>query len=375
MAKKRLFAFVLVVCFLFIVSTLCGCYGSKNTIHLSGRTQREIINAFVDAHSNDQHPVTKHEISLRCYGEFDGVYVLFVDVASYGYTAAEHTEVIAGVKFIYPDGRSMIVYSNGEFYTIAEAYENGTLSYDNLLATQQRYKVDEPLYEEESNGNENDNSAQNYKLTVQDPDGYLIEDLRDEYQAGKEVVVKTTVLSDGDLVAYLDGVCLGLETQVYESGAYHWEFYFDMPAHDAILSFALSDGLTKHGIALDEDIQWEIKTAVLDVYIKGQEPITQDDISLRCYGAFDGVYVLFVKGVFGATQAVRIDIISGVKFVYSTGLSMLVYSDGAFYEIYEAYANNILTYDDMLTTQQNYKACTISLYRECSELLPSNVYE
>lgn len=232
----------------------------------------------------------------------------------------------------------------------------------------------------ESNGDEDDNSATRYKLTVQDPNGYLIEDLQDKYEAGEEVIVKTNVLSDGDLVAYLNGVSLGLETQTVEKDGNHWEFYFDMPSHDAVLSFALSEGLTINGFPLEEDKQLEIKTAVYNAYIKDkyEDDISYDTVleivSFRCYGVFNDVYVLFVDGMFGASQAIKIDVIAGVRFVYVNGLTMFVYSDGAFYEIYEAYANNILSYDNMLTTQQNYKACAISLYREISNDYPAHEY-
>ena len=82
-----------------------------------------------------------------------------------------------------------------------------------------------------------------YKLTVNDPSGYIIEPLKESYRAGEKVTVKTQVLFDVDLIAYLDGVSLGSQTSVKENDEYHWEFYFDMPDHDAVLSFELSGGM------------------------------------------------------------------------------------------------------------------------------------
>ena len=149
MTKRKIsILLALVICCLLVAVTLVGC-GNKGEIRLSKATQNKIIAAFVNAHINDQYPVTADEISLRCYGAFHGVYVLFVDVASGGSFQAIQTEVIADVKFIYPDGQTMIVYSDGEFYTIAEAYDNNILSYQNLVATQENYKVDNLLYNTE----------------------------------------------------------------------------------------------------------------------------------------------------------------------------------------------------------------------------------
>ena len=210
---------------------------------------------------------------------------------------------------------------------------------------------------------ENNNTTTKYNLTVQDPNGYLIEELQAQYQAGEEVIVKTRELADENLMAYLDDELLGLETKVYYKGEYHWEYFFTMPARDATLSFKFSDGLTHKGIALDEDVQQKIITSFVNAYSTDRDPITADEISLRCYGAFDGVYVLFVDvESMLKLPAFREQTIAGVKFIYSYLQTMVVYSNNAFYEIKDAYENNILSYDNMLAAQQTYKACHMSLY-------------
>lgn len=82
-----------------------------------------------------------------------------------------------------------------------------------------------------------------YKLTVNDTRGFVIEALEKVYRAGERVTVKTAVFTDVDLIVYLDGISLGRHNEVMEKGEYHWEFYFVMPAHDAVLSFELSGGM------------------------------------------------------------------------------------------------------------------------------------
>ena len=110
----------------------------------------EIVDAFVAAHSTDRYPVEKDEVSLRFYGEFDGVYVMFVDVASWCYTDAIKIETVAGVAFVYSCGQTLTVYCDGAFYSLTNAYEQGVISRDKLLAAQKVYVSNHPyLYSEE----------------------------------------------------------------------------------------------------------------------------------------------------------------------------------------------------------------------------------
>lgn len=82
-----------------------------------------------------------------------------------------------------------------------------------------------------------------FHLTVHDPYGYLKENLQRSYKAGENVTVKIDVLTDVDIIAFLDDVSLGKPTTVRKDDEYQWEFYFVMPAHDAVLNFQLSDGM------------------------------------------------------------------------------------------------------------------------------------
>ena len=343
---------------------------TRKGIVLDEDIQQEIKTAVVNTYSSDTDPFTEDDVSLRCYGAFDGVYVLFIDVPCFCYTQAIKEKVIAGVNFVYCDGQSMYVYCDGAFYSISQAYDNGILSYDNLLTTQQNYKACNTLLYKAEEGHGKKNVATSYKLTVQDSNGYIIEDLQEQYKAGEEVTVKTVMLEDVDLGAYLDGVFLGfgakVSTKIDSQWQFIWEFYFTMPAHNAVLSFGIPDGLTRNGIVLDEDTQQEIKTAFVNVHSNDPYPVYEEDISsLRCYGAFDGVYVLFVDVLtWGHFGSVTSDVIAGVEFIYSNTHTMVVYAHDAFYTISQAYDNGILSYDNLLTTQQNYKACRTGLYRE-----------
>lgn len=77
-----------------------------------------------------------------------------------------------------------------------------------------------------------------YKLSVQDPSGLLWGSLKKRYPVGDEVIVKTDVVIDAGIAVYLDGVrlpCAG----VAEDSERHWEYRFEMPSHNAVLSLEL----------------------------------------------------------------------------------------------------------------------------------------
>lgn len=120
---------------------LCACQSEgAGANSFSKEKQQEIITAFIAENSDAKYPLKKEDISLRCYGAFDGAYVLFVDVVGWNYTMAIETDVIAGVEFVYSSGQKMTVYYSGKFYTLSEAYDRGVLSLASLRAVQKSYK-------------------------------------------------------------------------------------------------------------------------------------------------------------------------------------------------------------------------------------------
>lgn len=111
----------------------------KTTIFLDEAIEREIIAAVIAAHSDYKYPLHEEYFSLRCFGAFDGVYVLFVDCTQWGYTADVTQIIVDGVEFVYGSGQRLEVYKDGEFYSLTEAFENGILSHDDLLTVQSNY--------------------------------------------------------------------------------------------------------------------------------------------------------------------------------------------------------------------------------------------
>ena len=214
--------------------------------------------------------------------------------------------------------------------------------------------------------NEEDNNSTYYKLTVEDPNGYIVVDLQEQYKAGEGVRVITELIPDTSIGAYLDGVFFGLGVKTWdESGSIYnpnlRRYYFIMPEHDTVLSFSETD-LTENGIPLSEGEQAEIKDAFYNKYKNKYPDLPFEQLSLRCYGAFDGVYVIFEDGVWSAFCVVTSEVIADVIFTYPDSIHMRVYCDGEFYTMTEAYEKGILSYDNLLATHKTYKACNGSTF-------------
>ena len=136
------------------ISLLFGCtnqqdFAAQEKIDLDETIEKSIISDFVMAHADDQYPPTEDNVSLRCYGAFDDVYVMFIDVADWMYAAVIGKEVVAGVEFVYSyAAHVMEVYSDGKFYSLSEAYKKHILSRSDLKQVQANYIADhEYLYQ------------------------------------------------------------------------------------------------------------------------------------------------------------------------------------------------------------------------------------
>lgn len=82
---------------------------------------------------------------FRCYGNFDGKYVIFADQKYKVYEPKETTEVVNGLKFVYPNENKLQVCANGTFYSLAEAFEKKILTADDLAEVHKIYSLEEEL--------------------------------------------------------------------------------------------------------------------------------------------------------------------------------------------------------------------------------------
>lgn len=82
-----------------------------------------------------------------------------------------------------------------------------------------------------------------YKLSIKnEPNIAVLSRLKTRYAAGEQVTIVTEVVLDADVEVFLNGQSIGKQTAVYTENGYQWEYYFDMPARNAVLKFEIVSG-------------------------------------------------------------------------------------------------------------------------------------
>lgn len=200
--------------------------------------------------------------------------------------------------------------------------------------------------------------AETYRLTVQDPEGHILENLQKSYKAGEAVTVKTGIIYDASLVALLDGVSLGSGIAVQTGDSYtHWEFYFTMPAQDAVLSFEIKDGFLPGEL----DADGEIKAAYLAKH--PDYNLTESDIGLHHYGEFGGTFVLIMNlSGFDVAQVETYQTVDGITFCFAEDESFDVYREGEVYTLQEAFDLGFLSHDNLYSVWERHRAENYFLY-------------
>ena len=76
--------------------------------------------------------ISPDDVRLRFMGYFKDAYVLFVDVKDMMYAEVITTEKVAGFTFVYSCSQHMLVWHEGQFYSLKLAYDNGILTKEDL---------------------------------------------------------------------------------------------------------------------------------------------------------------------------------------------------------------------------------------------------
>ena len=93
---------------------------------LTDKIKSEIQLKYYDKHTNESD--SPAEIKGVCYGVFDDTYCLILTLPGVGYMTVTTEIDVAKYTFYFGDSNTMIVYDNGEFYSLTKAYENGILN-------------------------------------------------------------------------------------------------------------------------------------------------------------------------------------------------------------------------------------------------------
>ncbi len=94
------------------------------------------------------NPDTTGGWTFRCYGNFDGVYVIFADKKFKVWEPKTTVDIVNGLTFVYPNENKLQVCANGTFYSLNEAFEKNILSEAELNEVYHIYTMESQIKNE-----------------------------------------------------------------------------------------------------------------------------------------------------------------------------------------------------------------------------------
>lgn len=157
------------------------------------------------------------------------------------------------------------------------------------------------------------------------------------------------VYKDGELYDFATATAEGLLTDEQIK-----TLYFNHRSHHYALYYTL--GIVK--------ISQRVTAEIIASYIEknAERNLTESDVSLSCYGAFENAYALFIFDRSDYSNVITREFVDGLEFVYSVDNKLQVYYQGDFFSLSEAFQRNILSRDDLLAVWNNYRAGYLYLY-------------
>ena len=105
---------------------------NPSPIDLDGFDRRIVWDYIKDWENDDK---LDHSYSVRCYGMFDPVCAVMIDISGTYYTDNVWTETVNGIEFVYHNGQRLQIYSplHG-FLTLGDAFDEGIIHEEFLLS-------------------------------------------------------------------------------------------------------------------------------------------------------------------------------------------------------------------------------------------------
>lgn len=297
---------------------------------------------------------------LYSFGVYGG-YTAVVELDSY---LASDMKVFnaAGKQFVFPTCAEIRAYNGGKLYTVAQAYENGFLSGEDVADIYRRFNrlnygceegFDPSAIDTIKNAYaENHNTtADNVFVDIRGVYGDAYALWVNERGSGSAQVLTHEVVANVLFVygsswspeVYCDGDFYSL-SEAYKQGLLSRNDVIDLRKHYSlywIFSRLSIDSLT-------DEVAVKVCEYMEDKYNTYVDP---EDISLEIYavlgnGRYDvfggePAYVMFVNGPWDTGATPHTDTIGGVEFQYSDGFSLLYYSDSRFHSLEEMYENGM----------------------------------
>lgn len=126
--------------FMVFVSAALSC---MMLLVLAGCMEQETVNRIHDRIGDEwkNQIGAKEKVTVKCYGEFDGVHVVLL--ISGGAVGAISEETVDGVDFHYNYAAfPLTVWQSDKSYSLKEAFESGILTHENLVTVMENHKAD-----------------------------------------------------------------------------------------------------------------------------------------------------------------------------------------------------------------------------------------
>ena len=131
---KKYLIFGCIALILFMTfSALVSC---KQNIDGMDYPDEKLIKRIENAYNEKHCPNDPQFFVEECYGIYNGCIPVMMGGGFYFDIVI--TETVAGIDFIYADGRAIEVWRDGAFYSLTEAYDHGYLNKDDLSQIKER---------------------------------------------------------------------------------------------------------------------------------------------------------------------------------------------------------------------------------------------
>ena len=304
-------------------------------------------------------------------------YGVFVDDINTQYEETPCKETVKYQTFRYATGQQMLIYCDGQLYTLSEATAIADINFSELY---QQYKAYYPaLYDPllvaaqneaeiiEAYARQYGKDAEKLSVRIIYEDTWtnleyfavFVDDETQPYAAmprlqrlGESLFSYPTAQP---LLIYCQGSFSPIE-EVYQhdydmSMLNRYNLYYVWKEHSLLYPELYEESY------LRKLAEQEIKALCTVRYGKG----TAADYSVRFVTDYLNAFVVYIDGRYVNDPAVYRQQVGGLGFVYDDGKAMLVYCDGAIYTLPQALADHVIPYD---TVKELYGICNPQLTEE-----------
>ena len=124
---------------------LAGCGEEVPPVDLTGKGQemweikKDYKNHLLETSERYQDAVID-DFKITLFGEFHGVYVMYIDWF-WDHAQKPTMEEVDGVEFWHSEVRSFDVYHNGKFYSLQEVFDLEIISHEDLLQLKENIRI------------------------------------------------------------------------------------------------------------------------------------------------------------------------------------------------------------------------------------------